>query len=82
VNEPDRNGVQEVQLLAAPAARDHDAGLLEDPQMLHHAEPRHRQPLLERAERLAVLLEQLVEQAPARRVGQCFEDLVHSGDYM
>ena len=34
-------------------------------------------PRLERAERLPVLLEQRVEQAPPRRIGQRLEDGVH-----
>ena len=51
--------------------------LLEHAQVLHHAEARHRKPLLERRERLAVLGEQLVEQAPARRVGESLEPRVH-----
>jgi hypothetical protein len=78
VDEPDRNRVEEVVLLAAAPARDHEAGLLEHLEVLHHAEARHRQPLLERAERLPVLLEQLVEQAAARRVGEGLEHGVHA----
>ena len=59
--------------------RGHEARLLEHPQVLHDAEARHRQPPLERAQRLPVLLEQLVEQAPARRVGEGLEHRVHAG---
>ena len=50
--------------------------------MLHHAEARHWQPLLERAESLPVLLVQLVEQAPARWVGKGSEHRVHAPKYM
>ena len=53
--------------------------LLEDLQVLHHAEARHRQPPFERRQRLTVLLEQQVEQAAARRVRQRLEHLVHAG---
>jgi hypothetical protein len=38
VDEPDRNRVEEVVLLAAAPARDHEAGLLEHLEVLHHAE--------------------------------------------
>jgi len=81
VDEPDRDGVQEVELLAAALLRDHEPRLLEDPQVLHHAETRHRQPLLERTQRLPVDLEQLVEQAATGRVRKGSEDLVHIPDY-
>jgi hypothetical protein len=47
------------------------------PEVLHHAEAGHRQPPLERAEGLSVLLEQLVEQAPAGRVGERPEHFVY-----
>ena len=77
VDEPDGDGVEEVQLLAALAAGGHDPGLLEHLQVLHHAEARHRQAPLECREGLAVLPEELVEQGPAGRVGQCLEHLVH-----
>src|SRR5207247_7690007 len=78
VDEPDRDGVQEVQLLAPALLRDPEAGLLEHPQVLHHAEARHRQSPLERAERLPVFLEQRVEQPPARRGGKGPEHCLHT----
>ena len=78
VDEPDRDGVQEVQLLA-PAPLGHDeAGLLEHSQVLHHAEARHRQAPLERAQCLAFLFEQLVEQPAACRVGEGPEHIIHA----
>ena len=46
-------------------------------QVLHHAEAGHVEALLERAQGLAVLAEQLVEQAPSGRVGQGPEHVVH-----
>ena len=70
-----------MELLATAPARGHEARLLEHPQVLHHAEARHRQPLLQRAEALPVLPEQLVEQAAARGVGEGPEHIVHRRDY-
>jgi hypothetical protein len=80
VDEPDRDGVQEMQLLASAPPGGDETRLFEQFQMLHDAEPRHRQPLFERAQRLAVLAEEFVEQAAARRVGEGFEDVVHGED--
>ena len=59
---------------------DDEARLLQHPQMLHDAEARHRQPLLERAEGLPVLLKQRIEQAPPGRIGEGSEDTVHGAD--
>ena len=42
MDEPDRDGIQEVELFAALPLGDHEAGLLQLPQVLHHAEARHR----------------------------------------
>ena len=81
MDEPDRNGVQEVQLLAAALAREDETGLFEHLQVLHHAEARHRQALLERTQRLTVLLKQLVEQLAPRGIGQRLEHLVHADHY-
>ena len=67
-DEPDRDGVEVVVLLAADAAGLDQAGLLEDIEVAHHAEARHRgQGRRELAEGLSVAIEQPVEeQAPAR----------------
>ena len=80
VDEADRDRVQEVELLAAAPLGDHEAGLLELLEVLHHAEPGHRELLLEGAQRLPVLAEELVEQASPGRIGQGFEHLVHAGE--
>jgi hypothetical protein len=48
--------------------------------VLHDANARHRQPRLERAQRLAILLEQLIEQASSRRVGKGSERRVDASD--
>jgi len=80
VDEPDRDGVQEVQLLPAPALRDDEAGVLEHAQVLHHAEARHVEARLQRAQRLRVLAEELVEQVAPGRIGQGPEHVVHGPD--
>ena len=80
----DRDGVQEVQLLAPALLRDHETGLFQHAQMLHHPEARHRQPPFERAQRLAVVLEQCVEELAPRRSGEGSEDRFHGptiGDF-
>ena len=77
VDEPDRHGVQVVQLLAALPPCDDEPGLLEQLEVLHDAEAGHREPLHERTERLPVLAIERVEQLPASRVGQCAEHRVH-----
>src|SRR4029077_20979340 len=81
VDEPDRDGVQEVELLPAAPARDHEIGLLQQPEVLHDAEARHGQALLERTQRLPVLLEELVEQSSPGRVAERLEHLIHVGEY-
>ena len=77
MDEPDRDRVQEVELLAASPPGDDEARLLELLEVLHHAEPGHVEPRLERAQRLAVLTEQLVEQAPPGGIGEGLEHVVH-----
>jgi hypothetical protein len=62
VDEPDRDRVQVVQLLAALAPGRDQVRLLQHPQVLHDSEARHRQPRLEGGQGLAVLLEQRVQQ--------------------
>ena len=44
VDHPDRNRIQEMQLLPAGPAGDDEAGIFQNLQMLHDAEARHRQP--------------------------------------
>ena len=46
-------------------------------EVLRHRLPAHRKPLAQFAERLAVALEQSVEQLPTGRVGERLEDEVH-----
>lgn len=78
VDEPDRDGVQEVELFPAAASGHDQAGFLELLEVLHHAEAADAEACLERAERLPVLTEELVEEAAPRRVGQCLEHFVHA----
>ena len=84
VQEPDRDRVQEVELLPARAAVDDEACLLEHAQVLHDPEARHLEPALEVGERAAVALEEPVEQVPPRRVGERLEHpvVVHAPDLM
>ena len=56
------------------------AGLLEHLEVLHDTEAAHLEALLERAQRLAVLPEELVEQAPSGGVGEGPEHRVHAAD--
>jgi hypothetical protein len=77
VDEPDRDGVEEVELLPASPLGGDETGLLEHAQVLHHAEARHRQPLLQRAQRLPVFVEEGVKQLSARGVGEGLENCVH-----
>ena len=55
----------------------HQPGRLEDPEVLHHAEPGHaRQRRLELSQRLAITLEEPVQQRPPIGLGQRPEHLV------
>ncbi len=70
VDEPDRDRVEEVELLAASPLGHHQPRLLELLQMLHHPEAGHREAFFERTQRLPILSEELVEQAPPSRIGE------------
>src|SRR5439155_2937089 len=67
-----------MELLASPLLGHDEARLFELVQMLHHAEARHPEPPFERAQRLPVLLEERVEQAPSSWISQRPEHLVHA----
>jgi hypothetical protein len=79
VNQADRHRVQEVELLPARSPCDHEPRLLEDAQVLHHAEARHLELGLELCERAAVALEEPVEQKAPRGVCERLEDTVVVG---
>ena len=75
VHETDRHRVEEMALLATDLDGRHEAGLLEDPQVLHDPEARHvRQVPAQLPKRLAIALEEPVEQHPPIGIGQCPED--------
>ena len=74
----DRHGVQEMELLASTSLSHHKLGPFKDAKMLHDAEPSHRQPTFEFAERLAIPPKQHVQQPPSRRIGQRLEYQLHS----
>jgi hypothetical protein len=78
VDEPNRYRIEEVELLSATASGDDESRVLENLEMLHDAEARHHETLLERTQRLAVLAEEFIEQLAPSRIRQCPEDLVHT----
>jgi hypothetical protein len=65
-----------VQLLPARPAGDDQPGVLEQAQVLHHAEARHLQLGLQLGERAAVTLEQAVEEEATRGVGERLEHAI------
>jgi hypothetical protein len=76
VNEPDRDGIEEVPLLPSRPANDDEAGAFEDAQVLHHAEARHRQLGLELGERPPIADEEPIEQIATRRIRERLEHAV------
>ena len=77
MDETDRDGVQEMEFLAAGAFGDDEVRGLEDPEVFHDAEPGHGEPSPEGIERLAVLFVERVEEFAPRGVGERFEHGVH-----
>jgi hypothetical protein len=85
VNEPDRQGIEEVPLLPSGPAHDDEARAFEDAQVLHHAEARHRQLGLELGERPPIAREEPIQQMAPRRIGERLEHAVvvsHEADHM
>ena len=72
----ERDWIQVVQLLPAAPDDGDEIGVREQLQVLRHGLARHVHVLAQRGQRLAVIPMQLVEQTPARRIGQGFEDFV------
>jgi hypothetical protein len=67
-----------VALLAADLLGRHEVGRLQHAQVLHDPESRHlRQRRAQLTERLAIALEEPVEQDPPTWVGECPEDRGH-----
>jgi hypothetical protein len=71
-----------VEFFAAHPPGHDQSGFFEYPQVLHDTEARHAMPLLESAQRLAVLLKQRVQELAARRIGERPEDSVISGPHI
>src|SRR5262249_44355064 len=70
---PQRDGVEIVQLLPAPADGGDEVRGLQHAQMLGRRLPRHRERLTQLPEGLAIALAEPVQQGPARRIGQGLE---------
>ena len=78
MDEADRHWVEEVALLATDLHRREKARLLEDPEVLHDAEPRHPgQVLAQLSKRLAIALEESIEEQSPPGIGQGSEDRCH-----
>ena len=76
VDQPDRDRIEEVQLLPAGPAREDEARLFQQAQVLHDADARHVQLGFEFGQRAALTLEEQVEQEATGRVGQRLEHTV------
>ena len=74
---PDWHRVEVVQLLAPSLAGDDQAGVLQYPQVLHHAEPCHLQLRDERAERLTIARKERIQQSLPRRRAEGSEYCLH-----
>ena len=78
MDEADRHRVEVVALLPADASGRDEAGSLQDAEVLHDPEPGHPgQRLAQLAERLAIALEEPIEEDPPTRVAECPEDRSH-----
>ena len=84
MDQTDWDRVEIVELFPAPAAGGHQPGLLQHPQVLHDAEAGQGKPPDEGAERLAVVLEERVQEGAAGGVGEGLEDEigVHERQYV
>src|SRR4051794_17524946 len=76
VDQPDRHGIEEVQLLPAGSAGHHEPRVLQDAQVLHDAVARHLHLRLQLTEGAAVATEQQVEQEPPSRIGERLEHAI------
>ena len=81
VNEPERDRVQEVQLLPAQLARGDEPGPLEHAEVLRDPEARHGKTATELLERLPVPLAESIEELAPALVGERLEHLVHATGY-
>jgi len=81
MDQPDRDGIEKMQLLPARPARDEKTGLLQQAQMLHDPDARHLHLGFELGQRATFTLEEKIEQKATGRVGQRLEHevVVHTG---
>ena len=80
VDEPDRDRRSGGATSPGRAAGGDEAAVLELLEVLHDADAGHLEATAQRAQRLAVFTEQLIEQAPPGRIGEGLEDGVHPGN--
>jgi uncharacterized protein YccT (UPF0319 family) len=80
VDHSDWDWVEVVVLLSTDPTSRKQAGLLKDAEVLHDAETGHRQIALKLHERLAISLEEAIQQQPPVWVRERLEDFVHGRD--
>jgi hypothetical protein len=74
----DRNRVEVMELLATDLASDHQSGLLENPEMVHHPESGHgRQVGAQLQKALTVPFEETIKQEPPTGIVQSPKHFVH-----
>jgi hypothetical protein len=74
----DRNRVEVVQLLAAMPEGGDEVGGFENPEVFCDRLPRHGEAVAEFVQGLSVSGVKPVQQRAPRRIGQRFEDFIHS----
>ena len=77
-----RNGVDVMKFLTAAPKVDDQICLVEQAEMFAYCLATHVEVLAKLVQGLAIFLMQSVEQKASARIGQGFEDSVHSGDYV
>ena len=76
MDESDRDGIEEVQLLSARSSGEDEPSLFKQAKVLHDTDSGHLDLRLQLAQRATVPLEENIEKEPARRVRQSLEDEV------
>jgi hypothetical protein len=85
MNQANRDGVEKMQLLASAPMRDYQARPFQHLEVLHYAEARHLELLLELSQRLPIVLVEQVEEKAPRAVSEGSEHQVffdHGEGYM
>ena len=77
-----RNWVEVMKFLTAAPKVDDQICLVEQAEMFAYCLATHVEVLAKLVQGLAIFLMQSVEQKASARIGQGFEDSVHSGDYV